>query len=41
MIRMQIHLTDEQKAKLFTKAKDAKYNGSASAVIRQLIDRMK
>lgn len=40
MIRMQLHLQPEEKAKLFNEAKKAKYNGSASAVIRALIKKL-
>jgi hypothetical protein len=40
MIRMQIHLRPDEKAKLFTEAKKPKYNGSASAVLRALIKKL-
>lgn len=40
MIRMQLHLRPEEKAKLFAEAKKPKYNGSASAVIRALISKL-
>lgn len=39
LVRMQILLYPHDKARLFTEAKKAKYDGSASAVIRNLIDK--
>lgn len=38
MIRFQLFITEKQKAKLFNEAKDTRYDGSAGAVIRDLID---
>lgn len=38
MVRMQISLYPKEKAKLFTEAKKPQYDGSASAVIRTLVN---
>lgn len=41
MTRMQVFIWPEEKARIFSEAKKPDHNGSASSVVRKLINKLK